>query len=205
GLIGENFNNVTLIVFDILNSSIIGTQYLGLKEGLDWFSISPLGNYAVVSWQPDGNAENQGLKVYDLDFTNKRHITDYTTHADLGIDTDGNEVYVAFGDKETRANNYYVKMIRLSDGLLTPLFKYTEAYGVWGGHISCRNINRPGWAYISEGCCETVGKKEVFAIKLDSSNTIERFGLHHATYNQKYEQEAHAVPNRDGTKVMFAS
>ncbi|MCX7547244.1 T9SS C-terminal target domain-containing protein [Xanthomarina sp. F1114] len=205
GLIGENFNNVTLIVFDILNSTIVGTKFLGSKEGLDWFSVSPLGNYAIVSWQPDGNADNQGLKVYDLDFTNKRHLTDYTTHADLGIDVDGNEVYVAFGDEETRANNYYVKMIRLSDGLITPLFEYTEAYGVWGGHISCRNTNRPGWAYISEGCCKTIGEKEILAIKLDSSNTIERFGVHHATYHDSYEQGAQAVPNRDGTKIMFAS
>src|SRR5690554_670021 len=205
GLIGENFDNVTLIVFDILNSSIVGTKYLGSKEGLDWFSISPLGNYAVVSWQPDGNADNQGLKIYDLDFTNKRHLTDYTTHADLGIDTNGDEVYVAFGDLETRPNNYYLKMIRLSDGVMTPLFKYTKAYGVWGGHISSRNINRSGWAYISEGCCKTIGEKEIFAIKLDSSNIIEKFGVHHATYHESYQQGAQAVPNRDGTKVMFAS
>ncbi|HLV14893.1 MAG TPA: hypothetical protein VKY41_06915 [Xanthomarina sp.] len=205
GLIGENFNNVTLIVFDILNSTIVGTKELGSKEGLDWFSVSPLGNYAVVSWQPDGSADNQGLKVYDLDLTNKRHLTDFTTHADLGIDSEGNEVYVAFGDVETRPNDYYIKMVRLSDGLLTPLFKYTEAYGVWGGHISCRNINRPGWAYVSEGCCKTIGEKEIFAIKLDSSDIVERFGVHHATYHNGYPQGAQAVPNRDGTQVIFAS
>lgn len=204
GLIGINGNDLTLIVFDMLNKEIVGTDNIG-NINLAWFSVSPLGNYAVTSFAPDGSLPNQGVKVYNINMSNKRHLNDFSTHADLGVDAEGNEVYVAFGDLKTRPNSYYLKMVRLSDGLVTPLFHYTPDNGVWNGHISCRNTNRPGWAYVSEGCCETIGKKEIFAIKLDSSNTIERFGLHHATYNQKYEQEAHAVPNRDGTKVMFAS
>ncbi|MEO8932828.1 MAG: T9SS C-terminal target domain-containing protein [Xanthomarina sp.] len=204
GLIGKNGTNLTLIVFDILNSKIVGTDYIA-NSTLNWFSVSPLGNYAVTSFAPDGSLPEQGVKVYNIDMTNKRHLTDFSTHADIGIDAEGNEVYVAFGDVETRPNNYYMKMVRLSDGLLTPLFQYTLGNGVWGGHISCRNTNRPGWAYVSEGCCETIGKKEIFAIKLDRSNTVERFGLHHATRNQAYQQQAQAAPNRDGTKVMFAS
>jgi hypothetical protein len=205
GLIGENFDNITLIVFDIKNSTIVGTQYIGSKENFDWFSVSPLGKYAVVSWQPNGNGEREGMKVYDIDLKNERHLADYSTHSDLGIDTEGNEVYVAFGDDKERDNHDFMMMVRLSDGLQTPIFKYTKAYGVWNGHISCRNINRPGWAYVSEGCCNTIGEKEVFAIKLDSSNTIEKFGLHHATYQVDYQQQAQAVPNRDGTKIIFAS
>src|SRR5690554_6388889 len=96
-------------------------------------------------------------------------------------------------------------MVRLSAGLLTPLFKYTEAYGVWGGHISSRNINRPGWAYVSEGCCKTIGEAEIFPIQLDSRDLVERFGVHPATDHNGYPQGAQAVPNRDGTQVIFAS
>jgi hypothetical protein len=205
GLIGENFNNVTLIVFDILNNSIVATKDLGSKENLDWFSVSPLGDYAVVSWGSPGKGERQGVKVYDIDLTNERQLTDYNSHSDLGIDAEGNEVYVTFCDNAERENHFYLKMVRLSDGLETIIFTYSKAYGVWHGHISCRNINRPGWAYVSEGCCKTIGEKEIFAIKLDTTNTVERFGHHHAMYKDGYEQEAHAVPNRDGTKVMFAS
>ncbi|MFL0353692.1 hypothetical protein [Xanthomarina sp. GH4-25] len=204
GIVGVNENELTLLVFDIQNNQIVGTDYLGAVN-LAWFSVSPLGNFAITAFSEDGEEENQGLKAYDIDLTNKRHLNNYTTHSDLGIDTEGNEVYVAFGDKTTRPNHFYMKMVRLSDGLVTPLFKYTEATGVWGGHISCRNTKRPGWAYVSEGCCETIGKKELFAIKLDSSNTIERFGEHHATYHDSYEEQAQAVVNRDGTKMIFAS
>ncbi|GGG58486.1 hypothetical protein GCM10010976_31600 [Bizionia arctica] len=205
GLIGENFDDITLIVFDILNSTIVGTKHIGSKDKFDWFSVSPLGNYAVVSWGTHGSGEREGMKVYDIDLTNERHLDDYNTHSDLGVDTEGNEVHVSFGDDSERDKHYYLMMVRLSDGLKTPIFTYTKAYGVWHGHISCRNTNRPGWAYVSEGCCKTIGEKEVFAIKLDGSNTIEKFGLHHATYKDNYKQQAQAVPNRDGTKVMFAS
>lgn len=204
GLIGKNGDDLTLIVFDIFTKKIIGTDHIG-RIKLIWFSVSPLGNYAVTSFGPQGSLIDQGAKVYNIDLSNKRHLTSFQTHSDIGIDTDGNEVYVAFGDTETRPKGYYMKMVRLSDGLVTPLFYYTPDNGVWNGHISCRNTDRPGWAYVSEGCCETIGKKEIFAIKLDSSNTIERFGSHHATFKLGYEQQAQAVPNRDGTKVMFAS
>ncbi|MCX7550099.1 T9SS C-terminal target domain-containing protein [Xanthomarina sp. F2636L] len=204
GLIGKNGNDLTLIVFNLENGQIEGTDYIGDIK-LAWFSVSPLGNYAVATFGEDGSLPNQGIKAYDIDMTNKRHINNYSTHSDLGIDAEGNEVYVAFGDETTRPNGYFMKMVRLSDGLTTPLFNYTIDNGVWNGHISCRNINRPGWAYVSEGCCETIGKKELFAIKLDSSNTIERFGLHHAMYHDGYQQQPQAVPNRDGTKIMFAS
>ena len=34
---------------------------------------------------------------------------------------------------------------------------------------------------------------------------IERFTIHHTNEDSGYGHEAHAVPNRDGSKVMFAS
>jgi hypothetical protein len=40
---------------------------------------------------------------------------------------------------------------------------------------------------------------------LDGSNTIERFAKHHTDSDTGYGHQAHAVPNRDGTGVMFAS
>ncbi|MEO8933905.1 MAG: T9SS type A sorting domain-containing protein [Xanthomarina sp.] len=204
GLIGRNGSNQTLIVYNIKDNVIEGTKYIGSVD-LDWFSISPLGNYAVTSYGPDGSNVDQGLKVYDIDLTNYRHLNDYTTHADLGLDANGNEVYVAFGDPTTRSNDYYLKMVRLSDGVVTPLYHFPTRTGVWGGHISLRNTNRPGWAYITEGCCETVGYKEIFAIKLDGSDMIERFAVHHTDKSKGYGHQAHGVPNRDGSKVMFAS
>lgn len=204
GLIGKNGSNQTLIVYNIKDNVVVATRSIGTLD-LDWFSISPLGNYAVISYGPDGSNVDQGLKVYDIDLTNYRHLNNYTTHADIGLDANGDEVYIAFGDPTTRSNGYYLKMVRLSDGQVTPFFYHSPGHGVWGGHISTRNTDRPGWAYISEGCCQTVGYKEMFAIKLDGSDMIERFGIHHSNENTGYGHEAHGVPNRDGSKMMFAS
>lgn len=204
GLIGKNGSNETLIVYDIENNVVLATKYLG-NTGFNWFSVSPSGSYTLLYFAADGNANNQGIKVMDLNLTNLRHLNDYTTHSDLGINDDGEDVYVAFGDPDTRPDDYYLKSVRLRDGMVTPLFHYTQSSGVWGGHISCRNTDRPGWAYITEGCCQTVGYKEIFAIKLDGSDIIERFAVHHSDESRGYGHQAHAVPNRDGSKVMFAS
>ncbi|MFL0352534.1 T9SS type A sorting domain-containing protein [Xanthomarina sp. GH4-25] len=204
GLIGENGNNQTLIVYNIEIDQIVATHYIGASN-MSWFSVSPSGQYAIMYFSEDGNGENQGIKVFDIDLTNKRHLNDYTTHSDLGTNTDGEDVFVAFGDPTTRNNDYYLKSVRLRDGMVTPLFHFTQSTGVWGGHISCRNTDRPGWAYVSEGCCNTVGYKEIFAIKLDGSDMIERFAVHHTDENAGYGHQAHAVPNRDGSQVMFAS
>jgi len=57
-------------------------------------------------------------------------------HLDMGYDTSGNEVLV-----DAQGGN----MHRLSDGTTTDIFPgATKA--VEGGHVSCRNIDQPGWA-----------------------------------------------------------
>ena len=205
GLIGSNNNERTLIVYDILNNQIVGTRYLGSSGDLDWFSVSPSGNFAVVSWRPDGSGQNEGVKVYDINLTNERHISDYSSHSDMGYDSNGIEIILSFGDDDVWNNGFYLRSTRLDNGESQGLYNYPG--GIWGGHISMRNINRPGWAYISEGCCtdHPVASREIFAIKLDGSNTIERFAKHHTDSDTGYGHQAHAVPNRDGTGVMFAS
>src|SRR5690606_2456166 len=37
------------------------------------------------------------------------------------------------------------------------------------------------------------------------SNTIERYAKHNSDYGSGYGHESHAVPNRNGTRVLFAS
>jgi hypothetical protein len=204
GLIGRNGSNQTLIVYNLQNNTITGTYNVGTAS-LDWFSVSQSGQYAVLCYSEDGSTETTGMKVYDIDLTNRRYLDDDTKHGDLGINTNGQDVFVTWADDNLRENDYYMKSIRLSDGNITPMFYYTQGNGVWNGHVSCRNNDRPGWAYVSEGCCETIGYKEIFAIKLDGSDTIERYGIHHTDEDTGYKHEAHAVPNRDGSKVMFAS
>ena len=66
---------------------------------------------------------------------------------------------------------------RASDGVATDLMDYWPS-----GHISCRNIRRPGWCYISEfwttaqGSISYKGSGELLALKLDGSKTVEPSG-----------------------------
>ena len=205
GLIGKNGSERTLIVYDIETDQVVGTKYIGSSGDLDWFSVSQLGNFAVVSWRTDGSGPTAGLKSYSLNFDNERHINDVTTHGDLGIDADGNDVMVAYEGPSGWDNDSYVFSARLDGQGKTALFQYPG--GIWGGHISCRNTDRPGWAYVSEQCCTShdVASREIFAIKLDDSGIIERYAKHNNDVAPGNGHSTMAVPNRNGTKILFAS
>ena len=81
----------------------------------------------------------------------------------------------------------------------------------WGStpHVSCRNLDLPGWALIST---QGPDKKypnhdfEIFWLKLDGSGEVRRVAHHFSSRDRGgYFAEQHAVTNRDGTKVVFAS
>ena len=209
-LIGTSGANKTVIIYDILNDNIISTRSLGTAN-IDWVSVSQSGNFVVISGYADGSGPNQGIKSYDKFMNNERHLYNGRPHGDIGYDAQGNEVYVAYQG----INGYSLSYARLDNGVKQGLFPYTGANGdrgLWGGHISTRNINRPGWAYVSEqGHPSDINRyeatREIFAIKLDNSQTIERFAKHNSNLNANaaYNHQAHGVPNRDGTRVIFAS
>ncbi|MGY0392434.1 T9SS type A sorting domain-containing protein [Bizionia sp. KMM 8389] len=207
GLIGRNGNNSTLLVYDIQNDIVTGTKYIGGNGNeLDWFSVSQLGGFAVAQYKDNGTGETAGIKSYAINMTNEQHIYHNTEHGDLGVDAHGNEVIVEYGGESEWNANYSLYMARLDGGGVTKLFPYINGRGIWGGHISTQNINRPGWAYISEQCCPNnpVAPSEIFAIKLDDSGIIERYGKHNSAPSS-YLHETQVVPNRNGTKMVFAS
>ena len=111
----------------------------------------------------------------------------------MGFTIDNTELYIQFEFGKQRGIWGY----KLKNGKRYRLLP--DKYD--GGHLSCQNFKRPGWCYLS---CNQKGYKEVFALKLDGSGIVERFAKHH-TSNKTYLSEAQAVPNPDGTKVMFAS
>ena len=207
GLIGRNGGNTTLIVYDIQNNVITGTKDIGANGNeLDWFSVSQLGGFAVAQYKDNGTSATAGIKSYTINMTNEQHIYHNTEHGDLGVDAFGNEVIVEYGGESEWNENYSLYMARLDGQGVTKLFPYVNGRGIWGGHISTQNVDRPGWAYISEQCCPTnpVAPSEIFAIKLDGSGIIERYGKHNSAPSS-YLHETQVVPNRNGTKMIFAS
>jgi hypothetical protein len=123
------------------------------------------------------------------------------SHYDHAVDAFGNEV--AVGVDKSPANPGRVVMRRLADGAVTVLTK-----GGFAGHTSARNAARPGWAYVSHsynGPNWPPYRDEVFAVRLDGSQAIERYGNLHGLNSGDYDAEAHAVPAPDGRRVLFAS
>jgi hypothetical protein len=97
-----------------------------------------------------------------------------------------------------------VVMVRLRDGFVTMLTD--PANEAFPHHLSTRNLDRPGWVYASY--YPAAGQRfsdEVVAIKLDGSLAVERLAHIHSSISGCYRCEPHAVPSRDGQRVIFAS
>ena len=98
----------------------------------------------------------------------------------------------------------HVIKVRLRDGAVTPLTDPQNEAAV--SHVSTRNLDRPGWAYVSyfkDG--DRRQSDEIVAVKLDGSGTIEHYAHDHSLTPGCYRCEAQPVPSRDGRRVLFAS
>jgi len=217
-LVGKKTNgDLDIIIFNLQTSQIENTRTfagawgnggLGFPDYIDWVSVSQSGNYVVINWNnnlgqnnyyTDQNGDNHyGVEVYDasnLQFQNR--IVLYGNHGDLGYAVDGGEVYVQFYGVYGGGTIYMYKL----DGSGTTVLSTNQDFGVTG-HISCRNINRPGWAYVTES--EIAQTAQIVAVKLDNSELVEHFG-HHFSSAGSYEQSSMAVASPNGDKICFKS
>ena len=192
---------------------------------IDWVTISASGKYAVVSYNGDfprifdvnpatlaltprpmpaasprcsGTAAN-GF-VYDLG------------HADVALNPFDNNEDVLVGQEHCGNRGSTVDgqlmgsvvMVRMRDGAVTSLTDPRNSE-VYAHHISTRNLDRPGWVYV--GYYNLSGKygDEIIAVKMDGSKSVQRFSHKHSVHSGCYRCENHAVPSRDGRRVLFAS
>jgi hypothetical protein len=192
---------------------------------LGWVSVSPSGKYVVCKYGGDYP------RVYDLDAATlaltPRALPEEAPrchgtaaqgflydlgHCDMTLNPfDGNED-VLIGQEHCGLRGATIDgqriggvvMARLRDGAITPLTDpANEAYP---HHVSTQNVERPGWAYV--GYYPEPGKRfsdEIVAVKLDGSRAVERWAHKHSATQDCYRCEAHAVPSRDGRRVVWAS
>ena len=169
---------------------------------VDWVSISASGNYIVLNGQITGQTSDQ-TQVYDLVGTKIGNLWaehGRPSHYDLTLD--GNDDDVAVGGSRSGMDDGRVIKRRLSDGKITIL-----TTGGYASHTSTRNVNRPGWAYVTyqhRGPTWPPYWDEVDAVKLNGSMTVERIAHLH-TKTTDYLTESHAVPSPDGIRVLWAS
>lgn len=211
-LVGKKTNgDMDVIVFDLQTLQIVHTETFagawgngssGFPEYVDWVSISQSGDYIVIMWNHNTTSvENPynghyGVEVYNTqDMQYLRRIVEYGNHGDLGYAADGDEVFVQFWGPTGTVNMYYLN--RLERVVLS---SHPDFNGE--GHISCRNLNRPGWAYISQDYQDHSG--QIIAMKLDSSGLVEHFG-HHFSSAINYDKSPMPVPSPNGDKILFKS
>lgn len=204
-------NNIWVVVYDIALDSIVSETNIGGNIGsdIDWLGISQDGSRVFVMYGTDGAGALQGCKSYNRLMGDEIHLTNFTHHGELGVNQSGEQVYVYIGSNAI--SGYRMGMFNLATGTGTGLFPDTNG-NLHGGHISCRNILRQGWAYVSTyGDPIDTGKAAPlinFSIKLDSSNLIEIWGSNNSELaydGSHYDQQPHGVPSPDGTKFLFAS
>jgi hypothetical protein len=168
--------------------------------------ISPSGRYIYCFGRMDDGTEV--TYIFTVDGVQLQHWTEHHRpgHGDMAIDEDGSDVYV--GISKADPDKWHVIKRRLDDGRVTDL-----APAGYGTHVSARNINRPGWVFVSyEGSySKVVGNhgyapfyQEVVALRIDGSGEIRRVAL---TRNAKsdYYSETHASPSPDGSQVIWSS
>ncbi len=215
-LVGKDGLDMDVIIYDLQNLQMVfRKKFTGCWQNggssfpyyVDWVSVSQSGDYVVVMWNHDTTSESDpyvengqshyGVEVYNTaDMQYLRRLVHYGNHGDLGYATDGDEVLVQFYG--TQQNGLY--MYKLNGNGSTTIMQHPD-FGV-DGHVSCRNINRPGWAYITHADAAQSG--QMLAVKLDDTGTVAYFG-HHFSSNTSYEQSAMASASPNGDKICFKS
>ncbi len=173
------------------------------NQMFDWASISALGNYVIVNYRSKkGNAEQEyTIEQYYRNLTYVRTLAESAAHGDLGVDANGKEVFVQFGFGTLNGEDNTGIWMHPLDG--SPRVRLLpDKYN--GGHISCRNYQRPGWCYVNTRYLwHDAGVREVFAIKLDNTHKVERFAQTHNTTDRAWAVQVGVSP--DGTQVLFGS
>jgi hypothetical protein len=157
-------------------------------------TMSQDGRFALVNWQ------GRGIDAYDAaTCALARPLTARNSHYDACVSAAGDQVVV-------QADEGRLTMTRIADGASTTVYADT-AMRV---HVSCRNVRRPGWAYVSvynETCDRTLrgmaALGRIFAVKLDGSRTVQVFAWDHQPCPAPYDDNPVAAPSPRGDRVWW--
>lgn len=199
-----------MISFDLLKQREVGRMIA--DPSMNWVSVTPSGSYIVVENNgTEDPGEIETLTRYSLTFTDEKILTKDRNHGDLGSGADGQDVFVMIGDKRIRSID--IETAQISDLLVGNFFNRPGH-----GHVSCRNVNRPGWCYISANGAGVVG-----AVKINRSRSnfekllnfftfsnnrdrgsFELWGFHNSE-SDSYESTPKASVSPSGKQIIFSS
>lgn len=209
-----------ILTWDRSTDRVLGLYELSAEESLiDWVGMSTNGSWVVIGgdWDNGGNV-GPGLVMANKELTLFHQIEYTTAHADVGLDTNGNEVIVMQNPRTD-----YIDLIPLelgsrpiSDGYqgtnhipLVRLFYDSESpHGFNGGiHISC---NCPGYCVVSTEVEAGVSQQNwldrtITLVKLDPTNprVFHLAKVYGST--GAYWEETQAVITNNCSRVVWAS
>lgn len=193
-------NDLEAFVYDVENDRVIARRPVTLRMVDDWISVTPSGRYVVMMGKDRS-------RVFDINLNPVLELPQGSFgHADLCTSADGRDLMVVDGADHQLDNNRNINIADLATGKVTIGLRIG-----WSTtpHVSCRNLALPGWALIStQGPDRKYPNHdyEIFWLKLDGSGEVRRIAHHHSDREEGgYFAEQHAVPNRDGTMILFAS
>ena len=216
---GTKFEGI--ILFDVNENRVVSQMKLPNDlVDFDWVSVSPKGRFIVVDYATAVAGRYNGVEVYDSNFNFIWQKPLGAGHSDLGTEENGDEVLVmTYYNEET--NEMEINKYRLSDGAETKLL--THNWSIYN-HISCRNLQRNGWCFVStydgegrlaDGQQDWLPfEDEIFALKLDGSGQVQRLAHHRSkrftpqtpdSDNSVYFAEPHASVSPSGSRVVFGS
>lgn len=180
-----------------IDNGIGGTQFEP-----DWIGASPLGQFMVVQWVPaNPGVRLNGMELYNIETGNFiQQINPDHAHGDLGLDENGNEIFVSTILASPEDNNLpaivsYGLPLRADDPQLVLTVPWET---VW--HISCQGPN--GMCVVSSGSTGMNFDNEIFQIYLDGR--VNRL-THHRSSVCGYWVQPRATVSQDGDFIVFDS
>ncbi|HEX7905474.1 MAG TPA: hypothetical protein VF487_16490 [Chitinophagaceae bacterium] len=170
---------------------------------MDNCTMSSSGDYIIIG---HGNDEIKVLRTSDGSTVWSDTRYGMPSHFDVQVDQNGDEVVAGVG-KTSPYSGQVIKR-KLSDGSITVLVNKGYA-----SHTSGRNINRPGWIYVTYSNLSTGYLpyiNELVAVKLDGTKVERLCNIRvdkslFTTPSDQYLAEAHGCPSPDGRRMIFAS
>lgn len=210
---------VGYMTWDMQTDTITGT--LVTTDAANNTTMSPSGDYIVISAASGGlnfeqcaaSANIRGTRAYTRNFSSFKQVHYTATHADVGRDYLGNEVYISLNPGSSpwaaipQNSLYYIPLA--GAGGPTMMVDLGAATTQWNSHYSgCSSPGRPGWTVVSLYDSEIRGARRwlddvVALVEVKPSPAVYRL-FDHRTMRYTYWQEPHATVSRDGLRIMVA-
>ncbi len=205
-----DFQFIGLMVWDLQTDTILGTWDSADAGRPDHVSMSPTGDFIVVSWDDwQRGDDGYGTTVFNRDFSSRLKVHHKSVHSDIALLSNGHDAFVAVDYQTNRGDVFFVD---LQAGMQTGVAERVVLFQAYNNgtssafHFSGKAFNKPGWVLVStygSATSEWLHRK-VFAVSLEASPKIKHLGHHHSGPDG-YWTEPQATVNRDFTRILFAS